>query len=331
MEKTRVTLKDLAEELKVSVTTISKALNNHPDISERRKEEILKLIENSNYIPNSIAKSLRTRNSTLIGAVLSDNANPYNASVIKALEHVVSRESYSLLISNTDEQIDLEEKMIKNLLSINIGGVIVCPAMCNDKSVEILKQHNIPYVLINRYIDKDDGSYVVVDDVKAAKIGAEYLIKKYNRPVIFLCEDLRITTASNRLLGYKAALEEAGQQFDEKCLFLGAVGNEDGYRMLDKILERFHNNISILCYSDYIAIGVIQRLMELGISIPDEIAVVGIDGIEMFSPFLTSVHTPKFSLGTRCAEMMIDKMVNKGGDERVVMSDNIHILESTSA
>lgn len=325
-------MKDLAKELNVSITTISKALNNHPDISETRKKEILALVEERNYIPNRLAKGLRTDSSTFIGVIVSDNYNPYNSKVIKAMENVATREGFYLLIANTNEQIDLEEQIIKKMLAINVSGVLLCPAMGNKKTVELLRRHNVPYVLYNRYINKDEDSYVVANDILAARLGTEYLLRKYNgERMIFVAPDPRISTASDRLIGFKEGLASKGIPFKEQCLFHGVVDYDDGYAVLERIIERFPNDdLSILCYSDYIALGVMKRLSERQPLMEHSVSIMGIDGVDMFSTFLCSIHLPKYSLGLRSIEMLINKIRYNSEDRRIVMSEGIEVMGLSS-
>ncbi len=331
MEKQRVKLKDLAKELNVSITTISKALNNHPDISEARKKEILALVEERNYIPNRLAKGLRTDSSAFIGVIVSDNYNPYNSKVIKAMENVATREGFYLLIANTNEQIDLEEQIIKKMLAINVSGVLLCPAMGNKKTVELLRKHDVPYVLFNRYINKDEDSYVVANDTLAARLGTECLLKNFNGGrMIFIAPDLKISTAHDRLIGFQEALASKGIPFEEQCFFHDVVDYDDGYAVLDRITERFPNDdLSILCYSDYIALGVMKRLFEKQGLMERRVSIMGIDGVEMFSTFLTSIHLPKYSLGLRSTEMLINKIRYNSEERRIVMSEGIQVMGSS--
>ena len=325
-------MKDIAKEINVSVTTVSKALNNHPDISDARREEILALIERHNYIPNSLAKSLRTDNSAFIGVIVSDNANPYHSKVIKAMENVASREGFYLLIANTNENVEVEELVIHKMLAINIGGILICPAMGNAKTTEILKKHKIPHVLFNRYIDRSRDSYVVADDALAARVGAEYLLQKYSdRRIVFLAPDLKISTARDRLTGFRQALAEAGRSYDERLLFCGIVDYVDGYAVMDSVLDRFPaEKLCVFCYSDYIAMGVLKRLYELGLLETNDIAVMGIDGVEMFTPFVPSVHIPKYNLGLHSMELLIGKIRKSIEEEHVVMSEDINLTGKLS-
>ncbi len=324
--KQRTTLKDIAKEINVSVTTVSKALNNHPDISKARRQEILELVEKRNYIPNSFAKNLRMDSSALIGVIVSDNANPYNSKVIKAMESIIDREGYYLLIANTNENVDAEERIIKKMLATNVCGILLCPAMGNTKTINLLRKHNVPYVLFNRYIEKDQDSYVVADDTLAARIGAQYLISMNdNRKIVFLGPDMIISTACDRMTGFKEAMETNGRCFDKKSVFTGILDFDDGYKAIDDVLELFSGEkLSVLCYSDYIALGVLKRLQEKKLNSSD-INVMGIDGVEMFSTFLTSVHLPKYSLGLLCAEILINKIQGGGEDKRIVMSKGLEI------
>ena len=183
----RVTrLKDLAEGLGVSITTVSKALNDHPDISAKRKKEILDYAKEVNYIPNQVARSFRQQRTKMIGIVISDNSNPFYARVIRGIEETLSVHGYHCVVMNSHEDVDKEIQFIGELRGLNVAGVILTPASGNKKSRELLKNYDIPYVLVNRNIEKDEDTYVVLDDEQAAYMTARHLCSYGNDKIFFL-------------------------------------------------------------------------------------------------------------------------------------------------
>lgn len=308
-----ITLKDIARDLHVSVTTVSKAMNNHPDISAKRKQEILDYAKKMNYIPNEMAKSFRKRKSNLIGLVLPDNANLYNARIIKGIEAGLSAADYYCIVVNNGENPDKELEMVKELCSLNVAGVLIAPAQGNSRSCEYLKNANIPYVLVNRYLKKDEDAYVVVDDDYAAYNATDYLAT-YQNPIFFLNYLPEVSSSIERLNGYKRALAANNIAFDSGLVIHSCIDQTDGYEKTARILQQYTPPFSVLCYSDYIAIGVLCALQERGFHSPADVPVMGNDDNDLLSfvkPRLSTVAVPKYRLGLKAAEMILELIERK--------------------
>ncbi len=328
-----ITLKDIAEKSGVSITTVYKALNNHPDISEKRKEQIIETAIQMKYVPNIIASNLRKKTTKFIGLIVSDNTNPYYAKVIKGVEEVLASCNYKTIIFNTDESIEKEISFVNELVSIRVAGVIITPAKGNIESTKILKEFKIPYVLANRYIDKDKDNYVIVDDLKAGYIAAEYLIKNRYKKIIFINSFEQISSARNRYLGCINALKDNNISPKNCKQYQRILDQSDGYNITkNKILLENKPPFSIICYSDYIASGVIRCLLELNVEIPNEISVMGIDNTAILSfshPGISTVSIPKLEIGKRSAEMLYNLIRNENVKKnRIILEPKLVIRES---
>ena len=223
-----VTLKDIAAALGVTAMTVSKALNNHPDISEQRKKEILEMAEKMNYVPNALAKNLRTKSSSLIGVIVADNSNPYFASSIKGVEQVLSHNNYHSVIFNSNEDPKRERMFINDLRALNVAGIIIAPALGNKQNVQMLKNIHTPYVLSSRYIDEKTDTYVIADDVHAGYLATKHLLDRKADKVVFINSNLELSTARDRLQGYKNAFIEKDVNIDNDLIFSGAITINDG-------------------------------------------------------------------------------------------------------
>ena len=331
--KKAVTLKDLATILNTSVTTISKALSNHPDISEKRRLEIVSLAEELNYIPNAMAKSLRNQRTKFIGLIVGDNSNPYFARVVKGVEERLTTEGYHTLIFNSNEKPETEMELVKELRSLNVAGVILTPAAGNGESSKLLQEYGIPYVLANRYIDKHTDNYVVVNDEKASYLATDYL-SKYNHEKIFFLNFIdKVSTAVDRCCGYEKALIKKGYTPHPDWIISGCINQDDGYRVMKSLIKKNKLPFSVLCYSDYIALGAISALNEQGIKIPEEVAIMGIDDIDILSymhPGLTTVHIPKCELGRKSADLLIKIIRGKeeAYERQIILQPNLIIRET---
>lgn len=332
MEKT-VRLKDIAKKLGVSITTVSKALNDHPDISEDRKEQILELVSEMKYIPNTIAQNLRKRSTKFIGLIITDNTNPYFARLIKGAEEEIAKHNYHTIIFNTNENPDRELEIIKDLLSINVAGVIITPVQGSSSNIKILRDFKIPFVLANRYIKKDEDNYVIADDAKAGYIATDYLIKKGNNKIIFINGYEDLTSAVERKAGYMKALEDNELDYLESQVYSNIIDNTSGYEIVKKkVLAEHKPPYAVLCYSDYIASGVIKCLFENNLEIPNDISVMGIDNIKLLSfsyPSLSTVSIPKFQIGTESARMLFNLINNTDSkDNQLVLNSKLIVRDT---
>lgn len=332
MEKV-TTLKDIAKKIGVSTTTVWKAFNNHPDISPKRKKQILELSSEMKYIPNAIATNLRTKTTRFIGLIVSDNTNPYYARLIKGAEEEIALHNYHTVIFNTNENPERELEFIRSLLSIKIAGVIITPAKGNPESIKILKDFKIPYVLANRYLKVNKDNYVVADDNKAGYIATDYLIKNRFKKIIFINGFEDVTSAINRRLGYESALKDNGLSRDKTNVYSGIINNTEGYKITkSRVLIDHKPPFSILCYSDFVASGVIKCLSEMGLKIPGDIAVMGIDNIELlsfFHPSLSTINIPRFQIGKKSVEMLFNLMENPDyPDNRIMLEPKLIVRET---
>lgn len=322
-----ITLKDLAKALNVSVTTVSKALNGHPDISPKRKKEIQDYADKMGYIPNQVAKSFRRQKTKLIGILLSNNYNPFNARMIHGIEETSSTYGYRCVLMNSDDDAKKERQLIDELKGLNVAGVIMTPISCERSGCELLKKYDIPYVLVKRYISKDEDTYVVVDDYKAAYIATKHLCSYKNDKVYFLNFLHNVASSKLRIEGYKAALKDCGMTYDPSCVVMDCKDLTDGYENMKIILENHKPPFSVLCYSDYIAAGAMCAIQERGYSLPYDVALAGTDDIEILSfmrPRLTTVAVPKRRLGVRSAELLFEMIDRK---EKAEMNDEDFVEE----
>lgn len=330
--KKATTLKDIAKKLGVSVTTISKAINKHPDISDKRRKQVLETIKQMKYVPNTIAVNLRKNITRFIGLIISDNTNPYFAKLVKGAEEEITSNGYHTIIFNSNENPDKEVAIINELLSIKVAGVIITPAMGSDKGVRILKNFNIPYILANRYINKNKDNYVVAGDVKASFIATNYLAKNRFKKIIYINAFEEFSSARDRRLGYINALKKNNLHVSNNQIYSNIINQSGGYKVTKDILLQHKSQFSILCYSDYIASGVIGYLNEEGIKIPGEVAVMGIDNVELFAfsnPRLSTVSLPKTTIGRESAKILLNLIKNpKNPESRLVIEPKLKIRDS---
>lgn len=326
------TLRDIAERVGVTITTVSKSIHDHPDISVAMREKIQQTAKELNYTPNLLASSLRRNRSIFIGLIITNSGNPYFARLIEgAQEEISSRNYHTIIIDNKEDPVE-ELAIVRQLRGLSIAGVMITPAKGNRESVALLKEFDIPYVLVNRYLDQDSDSYVMVDDYEAAYLATDYLIKNRSDKVLFVNAFEGISSARDRLRGYKTALLDNGLAIHGDRVYPGNAGQEAGYEVAAKILRRHELPYSILCYSDLVALGVLRFFLSSDVKVPDDVAIMGIDNIDLLSfmhPSLSTVDLPKQTIGRESAKILFDLIEDPDrAEKRLVLKPTLVVRET---
>ncbi|TKJ47524.1 LacI family transcriptional regulator [Candidatus Aerophobetes bacterium Ae_b3a] len=306
-----VTLRDIAKKADVSATTVSRALNNKPDVSSKTKDKILRIAKNLGYTSNLLAKSLRSRKSKTIGVVLTDISNPFFAAIAKGIESAAHKRGYSIILCNTDEKYEKEEEALQVLVEKRVDGLLITPVQKEYQDILRIKERRIPLVSIARHFDTIETDSVVSDDVLGGFLATEYLIKKGHKRILYISGPLHVSSASERLKGYKRALKKYKIPFKEKLVRGYTAKMGKAYTLTRRILKEKLDFTAIFTFSDFLALGVMKAIREEKLKIPDDVAIVGYDDIEFASALeipLTTVHMPKYRLGTEGTNMLIDEI-----------------------
>jgi len=309
-----VTIEDIARIAGVSVNTVSRALNNKPNVREETKKKILKIAEELGYVKNIAASSLRKKISKTIGVILEDSSNPFYAEVLKGIEYAARKQGYQLMLMNTERVYENEEKAIFAFLQRRVDGLIIAPVQTEDDDIKKLVRMNFPVVILGRHFEGTKVDEIHSDEVKGGYLATKHLLERGKKMPIMINSYLFRSAARMRLEGYKKALAEYGIRFDENMVITTDIDVEDGYEAL---LEAVKNKItfdSVFCYNDMMAFGVIKALEELKFEIPKDVAVVGYDDIVFSSyinPPLTTVRIKKFEMGYEAFTMLMNKITGK--------------------
>ena len=317
----RVTMEDIAERAGVSINTVSRALNDKPDINDQTKEEILSIADELNYQPNRFAQGLRSSKTSTLGVIVADIMNPFFSALLKGVEKSAREEGYSIIVQDTDEKYENEQSAIQTTLAEQVDGLLITPVQTNQQTIIDLKQSGLPFVLLGRHFNDLDTHYVVTDDVAGASSAVEHLIDRGHDRIGIINGPTHISSSQERLRGYKQTMRERGIEIEEEFIFRDTVTMEEGYRTGKKMVSGTPRPTAVLCYSDFVAIGVIKAARDAGLKIPEDLAVVGYDDI-FFSTCLevplTSVRIPKKKLGKR-AFQVLQELIDGGGDRQELM------------
>lgn len=313
-----VTLNDIASKAGVSVSTVSRVLNNKTKkyrISQETESLILKAAKKLNYRPNQLARGLRLKKTHTIGLIVPDISNPFFAHVTRIIQTHAYQAGYSLIVCNTDEDIETELEQVELLISKGVDGFIVMPVGTTSSHIKKLMDEYVPLVLLDRSFDDLDTSSVVVDNYTGAYKATEYLISMGHSRIAVI-QGLPDTYTNNaRVKGYLDALKDGGIEVNRNYLVGKDFRKENGYIETKFLLGLEQPPTAIFTTSDLITLGSLEALSEEKLIIPDDVSLVSFDDVD-FAPFLfaplTAVRQPKEIMGEVAVKLLIDGLRSKG-------------------
>ena len=329
-----ITMKDIAKSLGVSITTVSKVVNGHSDISEKTRQEVMGKIAEMGYVPNMLAMNLRRSRANMVALVLSDLSKPYYGQVIEGYERVLEAAGYQSITFSSMENRDREDRFIRRVASMNMAGIIIDPAQNSDPEQTALKHAGIPYVFSNRVPEGNSGYYVAADNDLAGYIATGHLLKKKSgAPVFCVNGPSHISPTVARFRGYQKALAEAKMPFNPDYVFENCFGLEEAYAIGKKIARMVKPPFSVFCATDQFAVGIVRALHDSGLRIPGDVGVIGVDDIDMAQymvPSLTTVALPKSRIGEASAKMLIDLIEGREVENSAILLKPELIVRETT-
>ena len=331
------TLKQLAARAGVHPSTVSRVANRDPAlrIAPATRERIERLLRETQYRPNGIARSLKLRHTFVLGVVVPDVTNPFFASMYRGIEDAALPSGYSVVLCNTDGSPERERAQLQMLLERRVDGFILASAYLNDANVRRLRSEGIPHVLVNRYSDEREDAFVGSDDLAGARMATEHLISLGHTRIGHLCGPRTISTSALRLRGYQAALTTAGLAFDPQLVVESGYREEGGQRAAERLLRLPPDRrpSAIYAINDLAALGVYSATRRLGLRIPQDVAVAGYNDITdagRLDPPLTTIQVPVLEMGVVAAGILIEQ-VETGllSSRRVVFAPQLVVRGST--
>jgi LacI family transcriptional regulator len=307
-----IRLVDIANELGLSVVTVSKVLRDHPDIGAETRKRVLKRMRELNYQPNFAARSLVSGRTWTFGIVVPDLLHPFFALIAKSISALARRKGYSLLISSSDEDPDLEVQEIKQLLARRVDVIIVASAQSSVDCFRLIEEQKTPYILIDRRFQGLAANFVGVDDEAVGRLATSHLIEQGCRSIAHI-RGPEVSTALGRLEGYKQALSSHGLPLlPGHVVSLGASGDhrgeKGGYAAARRLLSAKPLPDGIFCFNDPSALGTMRAILDAGLRIPQDIAVIGCGNVS-YSDFLrvplSSVDQGSASIGECAAHLAL--------------------------
>jgi LacI family transcriptional regulator len=317
-----IRLKDIALDLGVSVVTVSKALRNHQDISSDTRDRILARMKELKYQPNWAARSLVTGKSYLMGLVVPDLVHPFFAQVAKGASGVLRKQGYSLIISSSEEDAELEKKEIEQMIGQNLDVLIVASSQRGGKSFRHLDEQSKHYVLLDRRFKGLAANFVGTDEAIIGKMATEHLIENGCRWIAHICAKYA-SPAVERAKGYRQTLASHGMPAPDAFLVRRTHGDDSGdlmgYQAMKALLQLTPRPDGVFCYNDTTAMGAMSAILENGLRIPEDIAIIGCGNVQ-YAPVLrvplSSIDQNSEMMGAHAAKLALSLIEDKNGGGR---------------
>lgn len=332
----QVTIKNIARKLNLSASTISRALNDHPDIHTKTKKLVKKTAVELGYNPNIIARSLKSSRSNQIGVIVPEIRHDFFANAISGIEEVAYQKGYTIIIAQSNEQQEREMINLDSMYLHRVSGILVSISQTTTDSGHFkrLLERGVKMVFFDRVCTDLNVPKVHIDDCESSFKVVEYLLKKGFKKIIHFAGPQTLEICVNRRLGYEKALREYNVNYDP-IVFTGGMHESDGYNNIDKLLGTGISSCAIFAVNDPVAVGAIKRLKELRIDVPEQIGIIGFSNnpiTELISPTLTTVDQHAFEMGRKAAEILIDEIegrTHKESDLDIKLETNLIMREST--
>jgi LacI family transcriptional regulator len=311
----RVRMADVARQAGVSLMTVSRVVNNKDDVSADTRQHVQATIKQLGYRPSDIARGLVTKRTGAIGLVVPDVSNPYFSEVVRGAEHVAYAKNYSVLLCNTEEDTERELAVLQSLEEKCVDGIVLCSSrLAEDELEEAISRHPAA-VLVNRRLEfageRGGVGVVTLDDIAGGQMATQHLLDGGHQAIGFLAGPPASHSGQGRMEGYRVAMTTAGilafPQWIKHC----APTVEGGRASTRKLLGDTPGLTALFCFNDLVAIGALQTCVDLGLTVPGNVAIVGFDDIPLaalVTPALTTCRISRYELGTQAMELLLKRI-----------------------
>ncbi len=335
LENKKITIKDIATVLGIHHSTVSRALNNHPDVNAKTKILVKQMAKKLDYHPNLFARNLKTNKTNVIGVIVPEIKHFFFASVISGIEEIAHREGYALLLSQSNENYEREVINTRALVSNRVAGLLVSISQTtkDDSHFKELQKNDIELVFFDRVMPDFNASKVVVDDYKGAYTATEYLIKKGYKKIAHIGGSRNFIISEKRHQGYVDALKKHEMAVNCNLVYFGGFHEKNGVEGIRYLLEGSNKPDAVFAVNDPVALGAYDEIKKRGLKIPKDIAVIGFSNnpvSALVAPPLTTIKQPAYEMGKEAAELLFKQMKNKTNniEEKILKT---YLIERSSA
>ena len=321
------TIKDVAKEANVSIATVSLVVHKHQRISAETSKRVNKAIKKLNYHPSRSGRRLVSQKTGNIGFILTEDhflrSEPFYTRIFLGTEFEARNYEYYILLTAIPSDYKVKDHIPRFLLEKNVDGIIFAGKV-PASIINQVERYNLPIAFVDYYPSSNDYPVVLIDNISGGMAATQFLIKKNHKNIGFIAGDILHPSINDRFRGYKMAMENADLQFSELHYIIDEkyTARENGYNAVKKLLEINNQITAIFACNDAMAIGVVQFLKEKGISIPNDISVIGFDDVEAdlsLDPPLSTVSVPKYEMGIEVMKLMADLLKNKEATKKKIL------------
>lgn len=335
LNSNRVTIKDIAKYVDLSVSTVSRALSDHKNIKKETKERVLEAAHALNYKSNPIGSSLRSGVTKTIGVLVPEMITPFAAQVVYGIQDTLKKEKYKVIIAQSDEDPQKEKENLLLMENFMVDGIIICPSnyIVNKEEYVRLQTNRVPIVFYDRIPHGLDVSSVVVDDYHESFFMVEHLIRSGRNKIAHIQGPSYIYNSIERAKGYKDALKKFRVAYDESLVVQTGMTIDDGRKAAELLLERGIVFDAVFSFTETLALGAMNFLKQQNVRIPEEVAIATFSGTVLSTvvhPQLTSVEQPLRLMGQRAADLILKKITDPTmPNQKIVLGSDIHLRGTT--
>ena len=315
------TIKDVARLAGVSTTTVSHVINKTRFVAEATQEKVNNAVKQLKYSPSAVARSLKCNSTQTIGMLVTQSTNPFFSEVIDGVESYCYRQGYTLILCNTGGIYEKQRDYIRMLAEKRVDGILV---MCSDLTEELLimldSYSDIPKVIMDWGPESSQADKIIDNSEAGGYLATKFLIDHGHTNIACLSGHLNKAACKERIIGFRRAMSEARLQINEDWILEGNFECDTAGLAADSIIAMDQKPSAVFCFNDTMALGLMSRLQQRGIRIPEDMSVIGYDNIEIseyFSPPLTTIHQPKRRVGKNAFEILLQRIKNKEHERRI--------------
>ena len=336
------TISDVAQRAGVSAMTVSRVINNSGYSSREARARVEAAITELGYVPNALARQLRSRRTKSLALIVSDITNPFFTTIARGVEDVAAPRGFSVMYCNTDESAEEEAKYLRVLIERQVDGVLLVPSRSTGTTFRTLRAHRMPVVVLDRRVTARHVDTVRCDSEAGAYALTRHLVSLGHRRIAVLTGRRTISTSVDRVAGCRRALQEAGLTLDDEFVRyggynFGSLNQADGYQMAREVLAAASSRpTAIFAANNFIAFGAIRALREAGLRVPEDMSVVAFDDLPpdwVMDPFLTVAAQPAYEIGRHGAELLLNRIAGDpdAAAQTVVLPFQLIIRRSSAA
>ena len=333
-------IRDIAKICGVGVSTVSRVLNNHPDVKKETRERVLEVMKEYNYIPNNSARILKSNNTHQIGVFVKGVFNPFFSEMIRVIEEELHKSGYTMILQHYDyKDINDSGTLVSFIKEKRLPGVI-----CLGGNFEGIKEgylDNLDVGVVLTSVDRSVGevsnviSTVSIDNEYSAYTAMRYLMRKGHTKIgLILGDEYDAGVGNRRALGYMKALAEAGLPIEKNYIIVGGYNYEESYNAVKKLLKEQPELTAIFAISDIMAIGACKAAVDSGYKVPEDLSIMGFDGMEVgkfYNPSITTIRQPQIEMAKESVNLLVKLIAHKVNNTHIVLPTELYEMESCSA